>query len=329
MTPQQRAAPVLLALGFTWGCSFLFIKVLLDNTGPLEIALGRTALGAIAVAVYMAVSRRPWRASPRLVARVSVMAVLNNVLPFVMIAWAEQHITSGTASILNATVPIFTALVAVALLEEERLTPARLGGLALAFCGVGVLTGSDIVHVTDSNVLAEFAVVGAAAFYGIGTVYTRSTLHGEDSVSVSLIQLTLAALFLLPITLAVTSGTPDYSMSLKAYGSIAALGLVGTGLAYIAFFWLIENIGSVRAVTVTYIVPFVGVVVGWLALNESIGLNTVAGGLLIVAGVASVLRGQAPVRPPLAVPAGAPRTAVDGEPRTREPRTSDAKQGSQ
>jgi drug/metabolite transporter (DMT)-like permease len=172
-----------------------------------------------------------------------------------------------------------------------------------------VLTGSDIVHVTDSNVLAEFAVVGAAAFYGIGTVYTRSTLHGEDTVSVSLIQLTLAALFLLPITLAVTSGTPDYSMSLKAYGSIAALGLVGTGLAYIAFFWLIENIGSVRAVLVTYIVPFVGVVVGWLALNESIGLNTVAGGLLIVAGVASVLRGQAPVRPPLAVAAGAPRAA--------------------
>src|ERR1700687_3246922 len=104
MTPQQRAVPVLLALGFTWGCSFLFIKVLLDNTSPLEIALGRTALGAIAVAAYMAVS-------PRLVARVSVMAVLNNVIPFTLIAWAEQHIASGTASILNATVPIFTALV--------------------------------------------------------------------------------------------------------------------------------------------------------------------------------------------------------------------------
>jgi drug/metabolite transporter (DMT)-like permease len=237
------------------------------------------------------------------------MAVLNNVLPFTMIAWAEQHITSG-ASILTATVPIFTALVAVALLEEERMTSVRLAGLVLAFCGVGVLTGSDIVHITDSNVIAEFAVVGAAAMYGCGTVYTRSTLHGEDTVSVSLIQLTLAALFLLPITLVVTSGTLDYSMSLKAYGSIAALGLVGTGLAYIAFFWLIENIGSVRAVLVTYIVPFVGVVVGWLALNESIGVNTVAGGLLIVAGVASVLRGQAPVRPPLAVPAGAPRTAA-------------------
>src|SRR5436309_3439089 len=119
MDSRTRAVPVLLALGLTWGCSFLFIKVLLDNTGPLEIAL-----------------------------------------------------------------------------------------------------------------------VSAAAMYGCGTVYTRSTLHGEDTVSVSLIQLTLAALFLLPITLAVTSGAPDYSMSLKAYGSIAVLGLVGTGLAYIAFFWL-------------------------------------------------------------------------------------------
>src|ERR1700693_3606332 len=98
MDSHNRAVPVLLALGLTWGCSFLFIKVLLDNTGPLEIALGRTALGAIAVAVYMAVSRRPLRASPRLVARVSVMAVLNNVIPFTLIAWAEQLITRRSAA---------------------------------------------------------------------------------------------------------------------------------------------------------------------------------------------------------------------------------------
>ncbi len=301
---------MLLALGLTWGCSFLFIKVLLDNTGPLEIALGRTSLGAVAVAVYMLVTRTPLRASRQLCSRVSVMAVLNNVLPFVLIGLAEEHIQSGTASVLNATVPIFTTMFAVALLEEERLSLVRVGGLVLAFCGVGVLTGSGVAHITDSNVLGEFAVVGAAAMYGLGTVYTRSTLHGEDSVSVSLVQLTIASLILLPVAVVVAGGVPDYSMSLKGYGSLAGLGFLGTGLAYIAFFWLIENIGSVRAVTVTYIVPFVAVIAGWLALDENVGLNTIAGGLLIMAGVATILRGQAPVRPPVAVPAGAPRTAA-------------------
>jgi drug/metabolite transporter (DMT)-like permease len=288
--------PVLLALAGTWGGSFLFIKYILEGTGPIEVALGRTALGAIAVAAYMLIARRRLKASPGLVARVSVMAVANNVLPFILIPWGEEHISSGTASILNAMVPIFTAVFAAALLDEEHFTNARIFGLLLGFAGAAVLTGNGITHVTSSSVLGELAVVAAAASYGVGTVYTRQTLHGQDPVSVSLIQLSLAGIILLPVAFIASGGVPDYSLSAKGYGSLLALGLAGTGIAYIMFFWLIENIGSVRATLVTYIVPFIAVILGWIVLDEHVGLNTIAGGLLIVAGVASVMGGRAPVR---------------------------------
>jgi drug/metabolite transporter (DMT)-like permease len=291
-----RALPVLLGLGCTWGGSFLFIKYILEGTGPLEVALGRIALGALAVAAYMIVSRRPLKASPGLVARVSVMAVANNIIPFILIPLGEEHISSGTASILNATVPIFTVAFAAVALDEEHFTPARFVGLLLAFVGVGVLTGGDVLDVTSSNVLGELAVVGAAASYGAGTVYTRQTLRGQDPVSVSLVQLSLSTVLLAPIVFAFSGGVPDFSLSTRGYASLLALGLAGTGMAYIAFFWLIENLGSVRATLVTYIVPIIAVVLGWIALDENIGVNTVAGGLLIIAGVASVMRGQAPVR---------------------------------
>ncbi|MEK7248396.1 MAG: DMT family transporter [Chloroflexota bacterium] len=297
-TRTARALPVLLGLACTWGGSFLFIKYILEDSGPLEVALGRIALGALAVAAYMIVSRRPLKASPGLVARVSVMAVANNIIPFILIPLGEEHISSGTASILNATVPIFTVVFAATALDEEHFTSARIVGLLLAFVGVGVLTGGDVLDVTSSNVLGELAVVGAAASYGVGTVYTRQTLRGQDPVSVSLIQLTLSTVLLGPIVLAFSGGVPDFSLSARGYASLLALGLAGTGMAYIAFFWLIENLGSVRATLVTYIVPIIAVFLGWIALDESIGVNTIAGGLLIVAGVASVMRGQAPVRQP-------------------------------
>lgn len=309
-TRTARAWPVLIGLAGTWGGSFLFIKYILQGTDPVEVALGRTALGAVAVAAYIVVTRRRLQLTPRLLARVSVMAVMNNVIPFMLIPLGEEHISSGTASILNATVPIFTALFAAIALDEEHFTRARLAGLLLAFAGVGVLTGRGVTDVTSSNVLGELAVVGAAASYGVGVVFTRQTLHGQDQVSVTLAQLSLATLFLAPIAVVAAGGLPDYSLDTRGYASLAALGLAGTGFAYIAFFWLIENLGSVRATLVTYIVPIIAVVLGWLALDESIGLNTVAGGLLIVAGVTAVMRGQAPVRQPRVQRAGA---ALAGE----------------
>lgn len=296
-TQTARAMPVLLVLGCTWGASFLFIKVVVDDTGPLELVLGRMFFGLVAVAGFMAVTKRRPQFTPRLLAQMSIMAILANIIPFGLIAWGEEHISSGTASILNAMAPIFTAAIAAGVLAEERLTAPRLGGLVLGFLGVAVLTGEDVLDITSSNVLGQLAVVGAAACYGLGAVYARILLRGQDPVNLSFLQLALGVVLTVPLLFIVT-GTPDTDIQPEAWASILALGMLGTGIGYIGWLWMIDTVGSVRASLVTYVIPVVAVVLGWLVLDESIGVNTIAGGLLIVGGVSAVMRGQAPVRQP-------------------------------
>ena len=285
--------PTLFALGAIWGGSFLFIKVVVEETGPLEVVFGRVFFGCLAVGAYVLVTRHKMIVTPSLVARVSVLAILANIMPFALISWGEQHIDSGTASVLNAMVPIFTAVVAAIALDEEHFTPARLGGLLLGLIGVAVLTGTGSLDVTDSAVAGQLAVVGAALCYGLGAVYMRSLLREQDAVSLTMLQLMLSVL-IAGALLIVVSGAPSYSLSLEAWASLIALGTLGTGVGYVMFVWLIENIGSVRASLVTYIVPVLALFLGWLILDESIGVNTIAGFLLIIAGVATVMRGQAP-----------------------------------
>jgi drug/metabolite transporter (DMT)-like permease len=286
---------VLLVLGCVWGASFLFIKVIVDDTGALELVLGRLFFGMLAIAAYTAFTRHPLTVTPRLILQTSVMALLSNVIPFALIAIGEEHISSGNASILNAMVPIFTAVIAAAVYADEYLTPPRIAGLILGLLGVGVLTGEDALDVTSANVLGQLAVVGAAACYGVGAVWARNLLRGSDPVSLALLQTFLGTVIAIPILLTVTGGSPDLSISTEAWASVLALGVLGTGLGYIGWLWLIENVGSVRASLVTYIVPVIAVFLGWLVLDETVGVNTVAGGLLIVAGVASVMRGQTAV----------------------------------
>ena len=289
-----RALPTLFALGGVWGGSFLFIKVIVDETGPLEVVAGRLLFGALAVAAYVAITRHRVAVAPRLIPHIAVLAVLANILPFALISWGEEHIESGTASVLNAMVPIFTAVIAAIALDEEHFTPGRLGGLFLGFVGVAVLTGTESLDVTDSNVAGQLAVVGAAFCYGLGAVYMRTLLRGQDTVSLTIAQLAIGVVIAAGVLLVARGGAPNYSLSLEAWASLLALGTLGTGIGYVAFVWLIENIGSVRASLVTYIVPVLALILGWLVLDEGIGVNTIAGFLLIIGGVTTVMRGQAP-----------------------------------
>jgi len=289
----SRPALVLLAVGGVWGASFLFIKVALEEISPIEVVAARLVFGALALLPVVAFRGTPLRRSPQLLARVSAVALLSNVAPFTLIAWAEVHIESGVASVLNSTMPLFTGLFAAAFLAEEQLSPGRLAGLITGFVGVVVLGGIDILAVRESALLGQLAVVAAAACYGAGGVFARTLLRTEDPLSLSALQVTLGAVFAIPIALA-WAGTPDYSLSVKAWLSLAALGTLGTGLAFVGYLWLVDNTGSVRASLVTYIIPAVGLLLGWAVLDERIGLNTLLGAALIAVGVASVLRGQAP-----------------------------------
>ena len=306
MTPKALLA--LLVLGAIWGASFLFIKVIVDETSALEVAEGRMFFGALAVGVVIAMRKMPLRRPSALWFKVAVWSLVGIVVPFILIAWAEEHIASGTASVLNSTMPLFTMLFAAIFLIEEQLTPVRVAGLGIGFVGIIVLTGGDVYDLRDSAVLGQLAVVGAAACYAAGAIYARSLLKEEDPVSLTGGQLVLGTVIVLPIML-VVRGTPDYSLSVEAWLSLLALGVFGTGIAIIIYLWLVDNVGSVRSSLVTYIIPVVGLFLGWAVLDESIGLNTVLGCALIIAGVAAVMRGQAPSSQRLPVAADA--TAAD------------------
>ena len=298
----------MLALGAIWGASFLFIKVIVDETSSLEVAEGRMFFGALTVGVVIAIRKMPLRRPPALWFKVAVWALVGIVVPFILIAWAEEHIASGAAAVLNSSMPLFTMLFAAIFLIEEQLTPARVAGLGIGFVGIIVLTGGDVYDLRASTVLGQLAVVGAAACYGAGAVYARSLLKEEDPVSLTGGQLVLGTLMVLPVMLLVR-GTPDYSLSVEAWLSLLALGVLGTGIAIIIYLWLVDNVGSVRSSLVTYIIPIVGLFLGWAVLDESIGINTVLGCALIIAGVAAVMRGQAPSSQRLPVAADA--TAAD------------------
>ncbi len=291
MTPKALLA--LLALGTTWGASFLFIKVIVEETSALEVAEGRLFFGALAVGVALAVRRTSLRWPLSMWLKIAVWALVSIVTPFILIAWAEEHIESGVASVLNSTMPLFTALFAALFLIDERLTPARLAGLAAGFVGILVLTGGNIYDVGDSSVLGELAVVAAAACYGAGAVYARTLLKQGNLLALSGSQLILGVILVLPLLLAVR-GTPNYALSLEAWLSLLALGVLGTGIAIVVYLWLVDNVGSVRSSLVTYVIPIVGLLLGWAVLDESIGVETILGCALIIAGVAAVLRGQAP-----------------------------------
>ena len=290
----------LLALGAIWGASFLFIKVLVDETSALEVVQGRLFFGALAVGVVMAGRRTPIPRERALWPGVVPWALFGVAVPFALIAWAEEHIESGAASVLNSSMPLFTALFAAAFLADERLTPMRMAGLAVGFVGVIALTGGDVYDLGDSSVLGELAVVGAAACYGASAVYGRTLLRHSEPLGLSAVQLTVGLLLVLPVLLAVR-GVPDYSLSVEAWLSLLALGVLGTGMGPVIYLWLVDHTGSVRASLVTYVIPIVGLFLGWAVLDESIGPNTVVGCALIIGGVAAVIRGQAPSRQRLAV----------------------------
>lgn len=297
MEQSSKSVAALLALGGVWGASFLFIKVIVDEVSPLELVAGRLLLGALTIVLFTRFRRLPLRVSPALVGQAAVLAAVNNIVPFSLIAIGEQHIDSGTASVLNSTMPIFTAAFAAAFLADEHFTAARAGGLALGFLGVAVLAGNGVRHITDADMLGQLAVVAAAACYGLGATYARSVLRTNDPIGLSAVQLTMGTLMAIPLVF-IFHGLPHQSLSLKAALSLLTLGVVGTGFAYIVYLWLIDVTGSVRASLVTYIIPAVGLFLGWAVLNEHIGVSTAAGSALIVAGVAIVMRGRSPARMP-------------------------------
>jgi drug/metabolite transporter (DMT)-like permease len=276
----------LFLLAFIWGWSFLFIKVAVDGLTPTTVAWARIALGA---AVLCAILRHQGGRVP--VDRTSlrhyaVAATVGNIVPFTLLAWGEQHITSALTAVLNASTPLFTAVFA-AIGLSERLRPVQIAGLALGMAGVAVAAGLGASDLEGSSTAGALAAILAGASYGIAFVYMRRHLVSYPPIVAATGQLATGAVMLFPLA-ALTSIADGVSLTPTRLGAIVALGAIGTGLAYILNYRIIGDLGPTKASLVTYVIPVVAVVVGIVVLDEPFEWRLVVGGLLTVGGIAAV-----------------------------------------
>lgn len=271
--------------GIVWGSSFLFIAVALTGMTPAQVAGGRLLFGALALAAVVAIRRERMPRSLRVWAHLCVLAVSFCVIPFLLFAWAEQHVSSGLASIFNATTPIMTAIMAWAVFRVERLRAGQLAGIALGILGVVVIIAPGALADLGGSTVAQLALLGATACYGFSLAYMRRFLGnaGLSGIAFAFGYIGPAAVLMLllsPLILA-----EPMTLTPPVIGSIVALGVLGTGLAYVWNQNTLRAWGPTRASTVTYITPVVGVALGILVLNERLTWNEPTGAVIVFLGI--------------------------------------------
>jgi drug/metabolite transporter (DMT)-like permease len=297
-----------LALGGMWGSSYLFIKLGVETLTPLTLVAARLAFGAVLLIAVVAASREPLPRDPKIYGHLVVLACVSIVIPFFLITHAEQSVDSALAAVLTSTVPLFAIVIAALFLHDEPMTVNRLVGLAIGFVGVVLLVSGNVAG-GSSDLGGEIALIGAAVSYGAGAVYARRTVRGLRPMIPAVFQVGFA--FLISATLAVTLEHPfAVSWTPVAVGSVAWLGILGSGVAYLVNFRLLKEWGATRTTLVSYLLPVVGIALGVLVRGESIGAQVLAGTGLIVGGIALVnsrfgarrLFGRTPPVPPVVAP---------------------------
>lgn len=280
---------LLFLLGMIWGSSYLFIKVAVGEVPPFTLVAGRLVLATLILWIVMALSRQAMPRRRSLWGAYTIMGFFSGTLPYVLISWGEQYIPSGLAALLQATMPIFTVLMAHAAIGDERLTPASALGVALGFCGVGVLMLPDLRQGLQASLWGQLAIVISSLSYAGAAVYARLRLRGQSPMASTTGQMTMGAVLTLPLAL-VFDRPFHLSPSLPAWGAWLALILLGTVVAYIIYYALIERTSATFVSMVTYVIPVNGLLLGALVLDETLTLNVLLSAALILAGVILVRR---------------------------------------
>jgi len=278
----------LLLLAFIWGWSFLFIKVSVEGMTPTTVAAARIALGAIALHVFLRVkgqslptNRTFWRHS-------AVSTLFANILPFTMLAWGEERITSALTAVLNASTPLFTALAGYLYLKN-RLGKSEVLGLFVGLAGVAVAAGVGGSDLAESSLAGALAAIAAGACYGFALTYAARHQLGVPAEIAATGQLTAGAILLTPVAV-LTSTMEGIHLEPHRVLAISLLGFVGTGFAYILYYRSVGALGPTTTSLVTYLVPVVAVTLGVVVLDEQFHVRMLLGGAMIVVGILLVQR---------------------------------------
>ena len=305
MTPQKslssRAWIELSLLGAIWGASFLAIRFALDEIGFLTAVAHRVFWAALALWVVVLAMRLPVPRDPRVWGAFLVMGLLNNVIPFGLMAWGQLHIESGLTSIFNAATAIFGVIAAAIFFADERLTARKLVGVGLGFLGVATAIGLDALADFDIRSLAQLAVLGGAMSYALASVWARKTLAGLAPQVAAAGMLTGSALIILPV--AVTfEGVPTLALQSVTLIAIGYYSLLATAGAYLLYYRVLSMAGSGNLMLVTLIIVPFAITLGALVRGESLPTNAVLGfgllalGLVVIDG--RLLRRVGPRRAP-------------------------------
>jgi len=277
---------VFITLGAVWSASFLWIKIAIVELGPFTVVAYRLLLGLAFTSGIVFLRRLQWPRNLKEWMPFFIIGVINMSIPFFLVTWSELHIDSAVASILNATVPLFTLLIAHFFLHDDRITAQKLIGLSIGFGGVVVLLSKDI-GTSQNSILGQMAVILASLLYAISTVYARkNTLHVDGIVRGTSPLVSAAAVsWIAAFTVERPIAIPTLSLTWIA---LLWLGILSSGLAFIMVFYLIHEIGPTRTTMVTYLFPIGGVILGVIFLNEHLSWQLITGTILIIASLAVV-----------------------------------------
>ena len=301
---MRRGYAALLLLALIWGASFLFIKLAVRDMSPATLVLSRAVLGAVTLGLIFAARRQtpiPAGTRTRLLPFL-VMAIFGSLLPWFAFGFGELSISSALASILNATTPLWTAVFAYWVTPAERPSALNYLGVAVGFLGTGIVIAPDLIgHPLRATTLGTLAVAGAAASYAVAALVQRRRLRGVSPLQVGFWQLALTA------PLAFIVAFPTIGATRLGWTSIMAmlaLGVGGSGIAYLLYYFMMNTLGATRATTVTFLLPVTAVFWGASLLNESITLPILAGMVVILLGVFLTSRPRTPRAPALSADRG-------------------------
>lgn len=284
MTPGDWLRIVVLAM--VWGLSFFLTELCLRDLHPLSLAAGRVTLAATALLAVALLAGHRLPSQPADWAALGLMGLVNNAMPFSLIMWGQTRIDGGLASILNATTPLFTFVLAHFLTRDERMSGRGALGIALGFLGAVVIIGPDALRGLGAQSFGQFAILGAAFCYASSAIYGRRLRHLSPLVA-SAGMTAAAAIILVPLA-AVIDRPWTASPDAITWTALATLGLVSTAFAYILYFRILASAGATNVQLVTFLVPVTALLLGIFILGEALTVSALAGMALVFAGLAVI-----------------------------------------
>ena len=291
---KNRNLILLLLLTTCWGPSFLLIKVALEELPPLFLAGSRIALGALTLNMIRLIKGVAFPSKGTFWRDVLITGIFAQALPFSFINWGEQFVDSAMASLLNGLTPLSTIFLAHFLLSDEKMNRRKVAGISLGLAGLMILVLPDLMAGMKATVWGIAAISTAALSYGVGLVYARKHFQGYDPILAPSAQLMTVGLYLLPIGY-FSWDAPVFAISTATLLSVAVLGVMGTGLAFLVYFKLLSTAGAGYVSSSTFILPIYGIVLGVIFLGETITFWMIAGAATILLGVA-VANGKGAVK---------------------------------